>query len=204
MVGAGRYAQQWRNKQIHNNQKLLIKFGTLSIQPEIVVHVEHGHGRVFRMDMRMGPIPGSTCFPHTGSCRSQCPSLRTDILIDSGIRNIPRLCTSTNQIPNIYRICRRCDVLWTFQRFFWFYDGADDLSTTNDQDNFPWIHSRNVMYYMHQKEKRTALNYLSVVMSSIDLHQIHKMDEVSNKTLPINKMMHFACLGRLHVNTILT
>jgi hypothetical protein len=39
-----------------------------------------------------------------------------------------------------------------FSVFFGFYDGADDLSTTNDQDFFLWIHSRNVMYYMHQKK----------------------------------------------------
>jgi hypothetical protein len=45
----------------------------------------------------------------------------------------------------------------------------------------------------------------NTALSSIDLNQIHEIDKVSNKTLlPINKMMHFAYLRRLHVNTITT
>jgi hypothetical protein len=40
-------------------------------------------------------------------------------------------------------------------------------------------------------------------MSSIDLNEMHKIDEVSDTSLPINKTMHFACSRRLHVKTIL-
>jgi hypothetical protein len=78
-----------------DNHKLLIKFGTLSLQPEIVVQLEHGHDRIFRMDMRMGPIPGST-FLITPD-RVVVNVLQTDIKIDSGIGNIPRLCTCTTK-----------------------------------------------------------------------------------------------------------
>jgi hypothetical protein len=40
-------------------------------------------------------------------------------------------------------------------------------------------------------------------MSSIDLNRMQNIDKASNKTLPINEMMHFACSRRLHVKTVL-
>jgi hypothetical protein len=47
----------------------------------------------------------------------------------------------------------------------------------------------NVIILASIYRKGSALYLWSVVMSSIDLNQIHKIDEVSNKTLPIHKMM---------------
>jgi hypothetical protein len=77
-----------------DNHKLLIKFGTLSLQPEIVVQFEHGHDIIFRMDMRLGPIPGSTFL--IAPDRVVVNVLQTNIMIGSGIGNIPRLCTHPN------------------------------------------------------------------------------------------------------------
>jgi hypothetical protein len=77
----------------------------------------------------------------------------------------------------------------TFQLFLVLRWRSDDLSTTNGQDfSIDPFKACDVLHALHaDEETRTALNYLSVVMGSIDLNQIHRIDEVSNTTLPINK-----------------